>query len=244
MDSAIAVIHQCMQRGERPLSVVDLIERDLLTLNQAAWLVSRVEEGSSWLAGAIPGHAGKTTLMSALLVFLRAHEQATLARAGQPWESFARNCCVIAEEISDHGLERYLWDEDIRGFTSIPTRGGRIASTIHATTVEQVREQVARQCAAGENAVAAFGMFIPIEVGFAPDAPEHDHTARGGERQGPISSRSVELIHYHDGGKWHTIDRQVKLARKHYAISGFLRSCLESEIRSCEALRKAWLVGW
>src|SRR5436189_302732 len=118
MDSVIATIHQCMQRGERPLSLVDLIEKDLLTLNQAAWLVARVEQGSSWLAGAIPGHAGKTTLMSALLVFLPAQAQATLARPGLAWESFGPNCCVVAEEISDHGRERYLWDEDVRGFTS------------------------------------------------------------------------------------------------------------------------------
>src|SRR5205085_2590413 len=139
MDSVLTTIEHCMQRGERPLSVVDLIEKDLITLHQAAWLVSRIEQGSSWLAGAIPGHAGKTTLMSALLVFLPAQEQVTLAHAGLSWESFGPNCCVVAEEISDHGREGYLWGEDVRGFTSIPTRGGRIASTIHATTLEQVR---------------------------------------------------------------------------------------------------------
>jgi hypothetical protein len=247
MDSVITTIHQCMQRGERPLSVVDLIEKDLLTLNQAAWVVSRIEAGSSWLAGAIPGHAGKTTLMSALLVFLPAQEQATLARAGLSWESFGPNCCAVAEEISDHGRERYLWDEDVRGFTSIPTRGGRIASTIHATSLEQVREQVARQCAAGENAVASFGMFIPIEVTYAPDSPEHDHIPQRdepqrGKRRRPINSRIVELIHYYDGGNWQTIDREVGLTGKQEGIAGFLRSCLESEIRSCEALRMAWLV--
>lgn len=55
MDSVITTIHQCIQRDERPLSVIDLIEKELLTLHQTAWLVSRVEEGSSWLVGAIPG---------------------------------------------------------------------------------------------------------------------------------------------------------------------------------------------
>ena len=244
MDLIIATIHQCMQRGERPLSVIDLIEKELITLNQAAWLVSRIEAGSSWLAGAIPGHAGKTTMMSALLVFLQAQEQATLARPGLPWESFGPNRCVVAEEISDHGRERYLWGEDVRGFTSIPACGGRIASTIHATTLEQVREQVARQCGAGENAVASFGMFIPIEVEFAPDAPDapqYDHSSQRGRRHRPILSRTVEFIHYHDGGRWQTIDREVKLTGKPQAIADFLRSCLESGIHTCEALRKAWL---
>jgi hypothetical protein len=244
MDSVIATIHQCIQRGERPLSVIDLIEKDLLTMNQAAWLVSRVEEGSSWLVGAMPSHAGKTTLMSALLVFLPAQEQATLVRPGLPWESFGPNCCVVAEEISDHGRERYLWNDDVRGFTSIPVHGGRIASTIHATTLEQVREQISRQCAAGENGVASFGMFVPIEVEFAPESPEHNHAphrGKGGRRHRSINSRTVEFIHFHDGRGWNAIDREVKLTSRQESVAGFLGSCLDSEIRTCKALRQAWL---
>ena len=245
MDSVITAIYQCKQREGRPLSVVDLIEKDFLTLAQAAWLVSRVEEGSSWLVGAIPSHAGKTTLMSALLVFLPAQEQVTVAGSDQDWKSFMHNGCVIAEEISDHGHGQYLWGDNIRQFTSIPACGGRIASTIHATTLKQVREQVARQGTADEDAVAAFGMFIPIEVEYMPDAPEHSAAspgsqARGGHRR-PILSRTVEVIHYHDGGEWHTIDREVRLTRKQEAVSGFLRACLDAEIRSCEAVRQAWL---
>ena len=243
MDSVITTIHQCMQRGERPLSVIDLIEKELLTIDQAAWLVSRVEEGSSWLVGAIPGHAGKTTLMSALLVFLQAREQATLVRAGLPWESFGQNCCAVAEEISDHNRGGYLWDEDVRGLTSVPARGGRIASTIHATTLEQVHEQVARQCAAGENGVASFGVFIPIEVTYEPEPLEDGHPTQGGKRhrRRTIRSRTVEFIHSHDSGRWNTIDRAVKLTAKQEPASRFLRSCLDSGIRECEALREAWL---
>ena len=250
MDSVITAIYQCKQREGRSLSVVDLIEKDLLTLTKAAWLVSRVEEGSSWLVGAIPSHAGKTTLMSALLVFLPAQEQVTVADADQAWKSCMHNGCVIAEEISDHGHGQYLWGDNIRQFTSIPACGGRIASTIHATTLKQVREQVARQGVAAEDAadkdaVAAFGMFIPIEVEYMPDAPEHSSIFPGSQERGrhrrPILSRTVELIHYHDGGEWHTIDREVRLTRKQEAVSGFLRSCLDAEIRSCEVLRQAWL---
>ncbi|BCM93679.1 hypothetical protein IAD21_05570 [Abditibacteriota bacterium] len=240
MDSVTTTIDQCMQRGERPLSVIDLIEKDLITLNQAAWLVSRIEEGSSWLVGAIPGHAGKTTLMSALLVFIQAQEQATLAEAWSPWESFGQNCCVVAEEISDHNRGRYLWDEDVHGLTAIPARGGRIAATIHATTLEQVRDQISRQCGAGESAVTSFGIFIPIEVTYEPGSPSDGHSPEGRRRRA-IRSRTVEVIHYYDSGQWNTIDREIKLTGKQESISFFLRSCLESGIDSCEALRKAWL---
>ena len=245
MDSVITAVYQCKQREGRPLSIVDLIEKDLLTLAQAAWLVSRVEEGSSWLVGAIPSHAGKTTLMSALLVFLPAQEQVTLTDSNQSWESCIHNCCVIAEEISGHEHGRYLWGDDIRRFTSIPAGGGRIASTIHAATLEQVREQVARQCPAGEDAVAAFGMFIPIEVEYMLDSPEHSSLSPGSQQKGghhrPIRSRAIKFIHYHSGGEWQTINREVRLTKKQEAISGFLRSCLDTNIRSCEELRQAWL---
>ena len=245
MDSVITAIYQCKQREGRPLSVVDLIEKDFLTLTQAAWLVSQVEKGSSWLVGAIPSHAGKTTLMSALLVFLPEQEPVTVAGSDQAWKSCRNNGCVIAEEISDHGHGQYLRGDSICQFTSIPACGGRIASTIHATTLNQVREQVAHQCAAGEDALAAFGMFIPVEVEYMPEALEQSAISPGNQQRGghhrPILSRTVECIHYHDGGEWHTIDREVRLTEKQEAASGFLRSCLDAEIRSCEALRQAWL---
>jgi hypothetical protein len=239
MDSVITTIHECMQRGERPLSLVDLVEKDLVTLNQASWLVSRIEAGSSWLTGAIPSHAGKTTLSSALLVFLPAQEQVALAHPSQSWDSCAQDCCVMAEEISGHGRGGYLWDDAVRRFTAIPAQGGRIAATIHATTLAQVREQVAQECAAGENGVASFGMFIPIEVEYAPEDDVPTHGRRHHHRQ--ITSRIVEVIHYHEGGEWQTIDREVALTVRQEAISKFLRKCLETDIRSVEALRMAWL---
>ena len=49
------------------LSVVDLLEAGTLSPAQAAWLLRRILRGSSWLVGAGPGGAGKTTVMSALL---------------------------------------------------------------------------------------------------------------------------------------------------------------------------------
>ena len=241
MDSVMATIHQCMQRGERPLSVIDVIKKELITLNQAAWLISRIGAGSSWLIGAVPSHAGKTTLMSALLVFLEDGQQVTLARAGLPWESFGQGSFVVSEEISGHGREVYLWGEDVRGFTTIPARSGRIAATIHANTLDQVREQVSRGCGAGESGVASFGIFIPIDVEFAPESLEDAPSLQEGRRRRTVSSRTVEFIHYYEEDNWKGIDREVKLTRQQDSIADFLRSCLESGICNCEALREAWL---
>ena len=242
MDSVIATIHHCRQRGERPLSVVDLIEKELISLNQAAWMVSRIEAGSSWLVGAIPGHAGKTTFMSALLVFLEDHQEVTVTRAGLAWETFSHSSFLVTEEISDHGRPGYLWGSDVRGLTALPARGGRIAATIHAVTLDQVREQIAEACGAGEPGMAAFQIFIPITVEFAPESEDQAPSAAGGHRRRrTVSSRAVELIHYHDGKGWQTIDRNVELTGRENSIADFLRSCGESGIHTCEALREAWI---
>jgi hypothetical protein len=235
MDSVVTTIRQCMQRGAQPLSVIDLIEKDMLTIEQAAWLASMIDQGSSWLVGAGPGHAGKTTLMSALLVFLPAGERATLAHPGAKWKSFGRDTCVVTEEVSDHNPGRYLWGEDVLGLTSVPAQGGRITSTIHADTLEEARDQVAHQCAAGEKGLAAFGMFIPIEVSFADDVPE------GRRHHRAISSRAVRQIHYYDDGAWKTVDRKLKLTAAQRPVADFLSTCRQAETRSCQALRSAWL---
>jgi hypothetical protein len=84
-------------------------------------------------------------------------------------------------------------------------------------------------------------MFIPIEVTSVPDSLEDGPIAPGGKRRRSIESRTVDLIHYHGSEGWNTIDREVKLTSQQDAIAGFLRSCLESENRTCEALRQAWL---
>jgi hypothetical protein len=241
MDSVMATICQCMQRGAEPLSLIDLIENDMLTFGQAAWLISRIEKGSSWLVGAAPGNAGKTTLMNALLVFLPAREEATLAHPGAQWKSFGPGTCVVTEEISDHIPGHYLWEEDVRGLTLVPGQGGRITSTIHADTLEEAREQVARQCGAGEEGLASFGMFIPIEVSFAEESNHRGGLRERARHRRPISSRSVRHIHYRSGNGWKTIGRDVRLTAKQELIADFLKACCQSGARSCQALRSAWL---
>ena len=52
------------------LSVIDLIKAGTLNIAQAAWLALRILDGDSFLIGARPGAAGKTTVMGALLGLL------------------------------------------------------------------------------------------------------------------------------------------------------------------------------
>ena len=63
-------LNRCNQRGGRMLSVFDLITAKTLDLDLAAYLMARISKGSSFMVGSVPGGAGKTTVMCALLNFL------------------------------------------------------------------------------------------------------------------------------------------------------------------------------
>ena len=51
------------------LSVFDLLEAKTIDLDLAAYLMARISKGSSFMVGSVPGGAGKTTVMCALLNF-------------------------------------------------------------------------------------------------------------------------------------------------------------------------------
>ena len=49
------------------LSIVDLVEAGTLTRDLAAYALAAIGGGASFMVGALPGGAGKTTVMGALL---------------------------------------------------------------------------------------------------------------------------------------------------------------------------------
>ena len=57
-----AEINRCNQRGGRMLSVVDLIEAGTMTRDMAAYSLAAIGSGASFMVGAPPGGAGKTTV--------------------------------------------------------------------------------------------------------------------------------------------------------------------------------------
>jgi hypothetical protein len=63
-------LNRCNQRGGRMLSVFDLLAAKTLDLDLAAYLMARISKGSSFMVGSVPGGAGKTTVMCALLNFV------------------------------------------------------------------------------------------------------------------------------------------------------------------------------
>ena len=73
MDDAIRrhcmELERCNQRGGRMLSVFDLLAAGTLDVDLTAYFLARISRGASFLVGANPGGAGKTTVMCALLNF-------------------------------------------------------------------------------------------------------------------------------------------------------------------------------
>lgn len=225
MDRVLEIIERANQRGGRMLSVVDLLERRTLTLPQAAWLVSRVEAGSSWLVGALPGGAGKTAVMAALLGFLPAGERVWLAAPEEKWQAAAPGDCVVAYEISPGAYDAYVWGEAVRRFAALGTRGCRLVTNLHADTLAAARVQVVRDNGVPAAEFDGFGMFLPITV---------DRGASGTERR-------IERLHYRDGKGWRELEMAPPVAPREQAIAEFLADQLGEKCRELGPLRNKWL---
>lgn len=136
-------VNRCNQRGGRMLSVPDLLEAGTLDLKLAAFLMARISKGASFLVGASPGGAGKTTVMCALLNFLppdreivAATPEAVRAAPG------ASTACYVCHEVGDGPYFGYLWGEDLRAYCGLPEHGHMLATNLHADTLEEAQEQI------------------------------------------------------------------------------------------------------
>ena len=138
-------IEQLNQRGGRTLSIVDLIRAGTINAEMAACAFRAMENGASILTGARPGGAGKTTLMAALLGFLPPEVPiATVDRPAVIQEGHLqptdRAECYLVHEIGSGHWFGYLWGPDVADFLSLIEGRRRIASCLHADTLEELRQ--------------------------------------------------------------------------------------------------------
>lgn len=226
-DPVLDLIERANQRGGRMLSLVDLVERETLSLAQAAWLVGRVEDGSSWLVGARPGGAGKTAVMCALLGFLPPGERVHLAVPEGAWAAARPGECVVAYEIGPGGYDAYVWGAELRRLAALGAAGCRVVSNLHADTPAEV---VAQLC--GENGVtaaqaAAFGLFLPIRLTDGTPEPR----------------RRVPGVYQATAAGWAATVPPEPLPAREQAVTRFLGDCLHAGTRRVEAVRRAWLAA-
>ncbi len=131
-------IDRCNQRGGRMLSVTDLLEAGTLDRQMAGYLLGAISQGKSFLVGAKPGGAGKTTVMAALLNFIpdvdivpvRGRAVIEKLRTGPPR-------CFLAHEIGQGMWYAYIWGADVDAFLRLAD-DHIVVSNLHADVIEDV----------------------------------------------------------------------------------------------------------
>jgi len=141
-----AEIDRCNQRGGRMLSVVDLIDAGTITRELAAYSLAAIGGGASFMVGALPGGAGKTTVMGTLLNFIPPDVRLVPADSLETVEdghaAQAERRCYVCHEIGSGPYYAYLWGRALRRYFELPGAGHTIATNLHADTYEQARTQV------------------------------------------------------------------------------------------------------
>lgn len=167
------------------MSITQIISAGTMPARVAAilWLV--MERGASIVLAADPPGAGKTTILTALLAFMRPDAamyftrgwgetfQLPPVRPGDP------PVYLMINEISDH-LPVYSWGPYVRHAFELMGEGYALASTLHADTVDGVIEQLQEECDVPEEQIGRLAFIVPMFVGV-----------RGGQRVRRVSEVAV-----------------------------------------------------
>ena len=205
--------------GDSPLSLVDQIETGTLDLELAAWLVSHVARGASFIVGAEPGRAGKSTTMGSLLSFVPADLTFVEALPGEVAALDGDPTCVICHELSNHPPPAYLWDQDLRDYFSLADHSHLLVANLHADDLEATRGQICGENGVPEAQFHAVDLYIFLRV----------------EGEDPETRRTVESVHFSDGSGPHqtVFTRQTGLspgAPRDTALEGRCRDFLEQAL--------------
>jgi hypothetical protein len=191
------------QRGGRILGIVDLIEANTLDAELAAYLWQKIDEGASFLTAARPGGAGKSTVLANMLNLLPAGTSIHTVASGRDLAGDIKTgTCYLAHEIGSGPYFAYLWGSDAGGFFERAARGARVASCLHADTLEEVESILTQppNLVSGQ-AFAAIGLLVFIHI---------DHTDN--------IRRRVGTVYEHDG-------RQHRLAWQWDATADTYHPC-------------------
>jgi hypothetical protein len=181
------VLAQLGHRGQRPLSLLDQVERGTLDLELAAWLVSQITRGASFIIGARPGRAGKTTTMRALLDFVPGSRPYAIVLPEEDVALDGQPGCAVAHEISNHRVPGYLWGKELRAFFALSQAGHMLAANLHADDLAEARAQIVEASGVPEPHFRAAGLMIFLRV----------------QGEGEAALRTVESVYYSDGATPH-----------------------------------------
>ncbi|KKL80740.1 hypothetical protein LCGC14_2001730 [marine sediment metagenome] len=163
-----AEIDRCNQRGGRMLSVVDLIDAETFTPELAAYALAAIGRGASFMVGAAPGGAGKTTVMGALLNLVPAKVQLApadaMAAIRRGLQAPDPPQCFICHEIGRGSYYAYLWGAELRAYFDLPAAGHMLATNLHADTIDQAHGQICGDCNVSEDAFAGMKLMFFLAV--------------------------------------------------------------------------------
>jgi hypothetical protein len=139
-------LNRCNQRGGRMLSVFDLLASKTLDLDLAAYLMARISRGTSFMVGSVPGGAGKTTVMCALLNLVPADVPLIAATPEAVYKAANTNvsprACYVCHEIGSGYYFAYLWADALRAYCGLSDQGHMLATNLHADNPEQAKNQI------------------------------------------------------------------------------------------------------
>ncbi len=238
--TVLEAVEGAKQRGGRTLSVVDLIQAGTLDLAVAATLCARIREGASFLVGARPGGAGKTTVMAALMAALGA-EETVLATDGPAAFRATRSgpVCWLAHELNHGPYYAYIWGDAVRTFFERWEQGDRIVSNMHADTLDEMRAMLTGP----PNHVpperfACLDLAVFLRVARSPWDVERRvaavHQSQGGAH---------ELLYEWspDADRWVARAEPLAESRRVRAVRGVLQGLLGEGIRDWGEVRRALL---
>jgi hypothetical protein len=230
-------LNRCNQRGGRMLSIFDLLEAETLDLDLAAFLMERINRGASFMVGARPGGAGKTTVMCALLNLIPAScgliaaTAATVRAAGTKTADGGARQCYVCHEIGPGPYFSYLWGRELRAYCALQEKGHLLATNLHADDLDETREQVCTENGVPPAHFQGFNVLVFLRT-------------RGGYSAG---RRWIERVYASDGRSPHRpvfAPRTGVDAVQHARVQAcriFLEQGLRSGLRTLEETRSALL---
>lgn len=182
-------------RDERARSLLDLIELRTFDSDLAAWFVSRVSRGASYITGSGPGGIGKSTIMRSLLSFVPDNLRFAIALPGEVSAIDGAPHCVISNELSDHPPPTYLWGQNLRDFFALSEQGHLLVGNVHADDLKQAHGQIVETNHVPEHQFRSINLFVFVclEGGNPPGGRVKDTTTR----------RVINKVFYSDGASKH-----------------------------------------
>lgn len=238
LDQHCREINRCNQRGGRMLSIVDLLEAGTFSADLAAYCLAAISRGASFMVGALPGGAGKTTVMGALLNFVPPQVPLYAADSLPTIEWAAKfnrqRGCYICHEIGTGHYFAYLWGQPLRAYFELLRNGHMLATNLHASSFEDARRQI---CDENQVPVGLFrGMNLVLFIEFAGGW----HGRRVISQLWESDGRQEHQLLY-DGEKLHLRNSRLVSVEAMTAAHALLLLVLDAGVRDIRSVRQMLL---